>query len=439
MKHVLILGAGMVAKPIVRYLLELGDFQVTVATRTVSKAEALVGSHERGRAIQWTVDDKEGLKKLVSESDAVVSLLPYVYHVIVAKECIAQGKHLITTSYVKPEMKALDEEARKAGVLLLNEIGLDPGIDHMSAMKTIHEIKNKGGRIVSFNSYCGALPAPEAADNPWKYKFSWSPRGVVLAAKNSARYLKDGKEVFVPQEELFNNYFTTKVEGIGELEVYPNRDSMGYIETYSVKGIETIFRGTLRYPGWCETWSAIGKMGLLSEDEMDFSGLTYKNFVAKLIGCQSGDVEGALADFLGIPRDSHVMEKFRWVGLLSDEAIPFEKSTPLDVFADLLQKKLQYKEGERDMVILKDVVVGEYPDGKRERITSTLIDFGYIGDETAIARTVSLPAAIATRMIVEGQIKLSGVYIPVVPEIYEPVLEELEKLGMKMTEERETL
>ena len=438
MKRVLILGAGLVAKPIVRYLLEHDDFEVTVATRTVSKAERIIAGHPRGKAVQWTVDNTEGLKAMVGNNDLVVSLLPYAYHVMVARECIAQKKHLVTTSYVKPEMRALDADARKAGVLLLNEIGLDPGIDHMSAMRTIHDIKNRGGRIVSFNSYCGALPAPEAADNPWKYKFSWSPRGVVLAAKNSARYLKDGKEISIPAEELFKNYFTTQVEGIGELEVYPNRDSVSYIETYSVHGIETIFRGTLRYPGWCETWAAVGKLGLLSEEEISLGGMSYRDFVAKLMGIE-GDPEKALPQFLGVPEDSHVIEKFRWLGLLSDERVPFEKSTPLDVFADLLEKKLQYKEGERDMVILKDVVVGEFPNGKREKITSTLIDFGRIGNETAVARTVSLPAAAAVRFILEGKINLSGVYIPVVPEIYKPVLEELERLGMKMTETVEEL
>ncbi len=439
MKKALILGAGLVTKPLVRYLLEQPDVEVTVASRTLSKAEAMIGGHPKGRAIQWVVEDLEGLNRLVSEADVVVSMLPYIYHVTVAKVCLKHGKHLVTTSYVKPEMQALDEEARSKGLLFLNEIGLDPGIDHMSAMKIINGIKEKGGRVESFRSYCGALPAPEAADNPLKYKFGWSPRGVVLAGKNPARFLEDGKEVNIPGERLFEHYFTIEVNNLGTFEIYPNRDSIPYIDKYSIQGVSTMFRGTIRYPGWCRLWAVISRMGYLSEDEIECSGMTYREFTAAVMGCSPQQLENCLADRSGELLDDEVREKLVWIGMFSNEKVTHDKISPLDLLVEMLYSKMQYKEGERDMVILRHDVVGVYPDGKKKEFVSTLVDYGVFGKETSVARTVALPAAIATKLILDGKINLTGVHIPVLPEIYEPVLSELEQTGIKFEEEEKEL
>ncbi|MFA5782103.1 MAG: saccharopine dehydrogenase C-terminal domain-containing protein, partial [Bacteroidales bacterium] len=251
MKKVLILGAGMVVKPIVNYLLK-NNFKVTVATRTKSKADEMIAGHLNGTALSWTVDDIDTLNKLISEHDFTVSLLPYTFHVMVAKLCIQHKKNMITTSYVKPEMQALDVEAKKAGIIILNECGLDPGIDHMSAMRIIDHVHKNGGKIEEFYSLCGALPAPEGTDNPFKYKFSWSPKGVVMAGNNDGKYLKHGKIIEVDTKDLFKNPFKVDFPEIGILDVYPNRDSISYIDIYGIQEANTMFRGTFRYKGWCE-------------------------------------------------------------------------------------------------------------------------------------------------------------------------------------------
>ena len=301
MKKVLVLGAGLVTGPLVHYLLDQEDFQVKVASRTVEKAQKLVGTAKNGIAERLDVSDEKALEKLISEADLSISLLPYIYHPLVAKLCIKHKKLMVTASYVKDEMKALDEEAKRAGVILLNEIGVDPGIDHMSAMQVINRIRANGGKLVSFSSYCGGLPAPDANDNPYGYKFSWSPRGVILAGKNPARYLKDGEIVDIPGEDLFSHHWPVKIAGFGELEGYPNRDSLPYIETYGVKGVKNMFRGTLRYPGWCETMKKIAELGLLDEAERnDLAGLTFADLTAKLIGGPKENLKSGLASFLKI-------------------------------------------------------------------------------------------------------------------------------------------
>ncbi|MGD8626679.1 MAG: saccharopine dehydrogenase C-terminal domain-containing protein, partial [Anaerolineae bacterium] len=247
MKKVLVLGAGLVSRPHVRYLLNVPEFQVTVASRTVSKAESLVEGHPRGKAVALNVKDEKALEDLIRQADLAVSMLPYTYHPLVAGLCVKHKKHMVTTSYVKEAMQALDGAARDAGVILLNEIGVDPGIDHMSAMKVIHDVEAKGGRIASFVSWCGGLPAPEANDNPLGYKFSWSPKGVLLAGRNPARFQKGGQVVEIPGEELFEHYWPVQIDGLGEFEGYPNRDSLPYTGVYDIAPDDWMFRGTLRY------------------------------------------------------------------------------------------------------------------------------------------------------------------------------------------------
>jgi len=434
-KDVLVLGAGMVAKPLVDYLLARPDFRVTVASRTVAKAEALVAGRERGLAQPLNVQDEKKLDADVAAADLVISLVPYIYHVAIAERCLAHGKPLVTTSYVSDEMRALDDRAREAGVLLLNEIGLDPGIDHMSAMKVIHAAQREGGRVVSFKSYCGGLPAPEADTNPWGYKFSWSPRAVILASRNAARYLERGREVNVPGDELFADCRAVDVPGAGEFECYPNRDSLPYVETYGLKYVETMFRGTLRNAGWCETWLALSRLGFLDDAPLNCEGLTYRGFSARALGVDAADAESAFAARAGVAEDSPVVGRLEWLGFFSDEPVPQAEAAPMDVLAERLAEKCPYGEGERDMIVLHhefDVGHG----GRGERVTSTLVDFGVPGGDSAMARTVSLPAAIAARLILEGKIALAGVQIPVLPEIYEPVLAELERFGITCVERK---
>lgn len=435
MSRILVLGAGLVARPLVQYLLDQPEFQVTVASRTVEKARALIGDRPNGEALAFDIErEPERLDALVAGADLAVSMLPYIHHLQVAQACLRHRRHLVTTSYIKDEMRALDGAAREAGVLFLNEIGLDPGIDHMSAMRVIDRVHASGGRVVSFRSYCGGLPAPEANTNPFGYKFSWSPRGVLLAGRNDARYLEDGQIVEVPNRHLFATRHPVPVEGVGVLEAYPNRDSLPYIQLYGIPEARTMYRGTLRYPGWCETWQKFVELGLLDLTEReDLAGMTYRQLLAQRIGRpQTTDLRRDLAVHLNLPEDSPILDRFEWLGLLSDDPLPPQR-TILDVLAVRMQEKLQYAPGERDMVVLLHDFVAEYPD-RRERIRSWLVDFGIPHGDTAMARTVGLPAAIATRLILQGVIRLTGVHIPVLPEIYRPVLAELEERGVRVEE-----
>ncbi|MBN1540619.1 saccharopine dehydrogenase NADP-binding domain-containing protein [candidate division KSB1 bacterium] len=441
MKKVLVLGAGLVAKPLVRYLLDQGDIFVVVASRTVSKAEALVDGHSNGRALPLNVKNIDELDKLVQEADIAISLLPYTYHVQVAEFCLKHQTHLITTSYVSPAMKALDAQAREKKLLFLNEIGLDPGIDHMSAMKIIHQVQNQGGKIISFESCCGGLPAPEANDNPLGYKFSWSPRGVVMAGRNAAHFRKDNRDIQIEGKDLFRNHWPKEVESLGMLEVYPNRDSMLYEELYGLQGVETLFRGTFRNPGWCETLLNIVNLGFLDDTEKpELVGKSLAEVTALLVGVPANaDLKAKTAAKLGLETNSEVIARMEWLGLFSDEPADTDPATLLDVLASRMLKKMPYQKGERDMIVLQHDFIAAYPDGKRKKICSLLIDYGIPNGDSSMARTVSLPAAIAAKLMLNGKIRMSGVHIPVVPEIYEPVLAELETMNITFKETESTL
>lgn len=440
MEKILILGAGLVARPLVRYLLDQPDFEVEVASRTVSKAVKLIDGHPKGEARELNLKNEEGLRSEIGRADLVISMVPYSFHPKVAKYCIDYKKHMVTTSYVSEAMKNLDGEAKREGIIILNELGLDPGIDHMEAMRIIHEVEEKGGEISSFTSYCGGLPAPEANTNPFGYKFSWSPIGVLLAGKNSARFLKDGQEIFIPPENLFANYEMIDIEGLGEFEGYPNRDSIPYVDLYGIQSTQTMLRGTLRNKGWCETMKKIGEFGLLDEKEQDWTGMRFRDFLLTLMNEPSEkDLKKALSSHLSIEEDSDIIKRFEWLGLLSEEPLPLEKGSPIQILAAKMLEKLQYEEAERDMIILQHTFIASYKDGRKERIASTLVDFGIPGGDSSMARTVGLPAAIGTRLILEGKIRRTGVHIPVMPEIYEPILKELKELEISFKEKREEI
>jgi len=439
-KNVLVLGAGMVSRPMIRYLLDQPDFFVTMASRTVSKAEKIIDGHSDGKAIALDVSDEKLLEKLVSESDLAVSLLPYPFHVTVAKLCIKHKKQMVTTSYVSNEMKALDNDAKNAGILILNECGLDPGIDHMSAMRLIHDVEEKGGKVVSFRSTTGALPSHEANNNPFGYKFSWAPRGVLLASKNPSKWLQDGKVVSYPGEQLFENYSIQDVPGVGSFENYPNRDSVPYKGIYGLKDAHTVYRGTFRMTGWCETMRKIVALGWLGEKPLKgFSGKTYGELTRHLIGASLGeDIVKATAKYLDLETYSTVIKRLGWLGLFSDVALPEDHDNPLDYLNVLTLSKMLLDDSERDMIVMHHEFVAEYP-SKKEYITSTLVDYGIPDGDSSIARTVALPAAIAVKMILHNEINIKGVHIPVIPEIYNPILDELEKMKIKFEEKSETI
>jgi len=423
----------MVAKPLIDYLLDKGC-RIKIACNTCSNAQRIVKDHPNGEIVYWDADKINELKPMVREADIVVSLLPYRFHCSVAEVCIEYGKPMVTTSYVREEMAALDEAARKAGIIILNEAGLDPGIDHMSAMKIIDRVKDEGGVIEKFWSICGALPAPAYADNPLGYKFTWSPEGVLLASLNDARYLDKGRIVVVRPEELFKKTFEYKIKDVGMLEVYANRDSTSYIDIYGLGDISTIFRGTFRFRGWCETIDAMKTLDLLSRNDEDLKGKTYADLIRSRCGSSKGTPKQQLADKLGKDPGSVTIKAFEWLGLFEEKKIPAAMKSPFELISNLMMSKMMLKEDEQDMIVLKHVFLARHKDGSRQVISSQMIDYGSPSTDTSIARTVALPAAVATKLILEGEIKLKGVFRPVKKEIYLPVLSQLEEMGIKTEE-----
>ncbi len=435
---ILVLGSGLVSKPGVIYLLDKG-LNVTVTDIVLSRAEELVENYDNGVAASFDINDSEVLESYIKKHDIIISLLPWVFHAKVAKLCLKNNKDMATASYVSEEMAALGEEAEKKGLLFLNEIGVDPGIDHMSAQKIIDEVHKEGGKIEHFYSYCGGLPAPDDNDNPFGYKFSWSPKGVVLASRNPAKFLENGEIIDIEGKDLFakKTVETELVEGVGNLEVYPNRDSLPYIDIYGIEESKTVKRGTYRNIGWCETFLKIIELGLVDDTkENDIKDSNFHNIISKLISCKENEnLKEKLANKLNIEQDSKIMQKFEWLGLFDKDKI-LKKDNLLDNLSDILQEKLFYKDGEKDMLVMRHKFIIINKDGTRDKITSTLIDYGIPFKDTSMARTVSLPLAIGVRLMAEGKIALKGVKRPVYKEIYEPVLKELEKLDIKMVETR---
>ena len=435
MKKVLILGAGLVVKPIVTYLLQQG-FRVTVASPTPDRAAAMIQGHPNGEVIDWVMDQDDKLNEMVMAHDLTVSFLPYLFHLQVAMKCLKHKKDMVTASYIKPEMQALHEEAKTAGIIILNELGLDPGIDHMSAMRIIDKIHAKGGKVEEFFSICGALPAPEAATNPFRYKFTWSPKGVIMAGNNEARFLRDGKTVMVPTEDLFKNPFKVNFDPIGELDVYPNRDSITYSEIYGIPEAKTMFRGTFRYSGWCETMDVMKQIGLTSYEKFHLEGMSFADLMALMIGSMTTiHIKEQVANHLGIDPEAHSIKAMDWLGLFENQKMNRTIDSPFEVISDLMIEKMGLGDTERDMVVLQHTFLASYPNATSEVIRSRMLDFGTPATDTSIARTVSLPAAIGVEMILNGQIKAKGVFRPTLPEIYLPILDKLEELGITMVEE----
>jgi len=427
MKKVLVLGAGLVAGPLVRYLLDDAGFRVTVASRTEKKAQGLVDGHRNGAPLGFDITEDGNLLDLLLEHDLVVSLLPYTHHVHVAEGAIKAGIPMVTTSYVSDAMRELGPKAEDAGIMLLNEMGLDPGIDHMEAQRVIDEVKVNGGEVEGFISYCGGLPAPEANDNPWGYKFSWSPKGVVLASRNPARFRRNGDVIEIPGKELFAGYELIEVPGLPVFEGYPNRDSVPYASVYGIEEAKTVLRGTLRNRGWCDTWKGLHDIGYLEDGPV--IGETYLD-VMEGLAPGGGPLKERITDRIDTRDDGLVLENWKWLGLLSDLRL-LDRTSRLDALSRLLESRLRYSPGERDMIVLQHRFSCRFK-GKKEEVFSTMIDYGIPGGDSAMSRTVGIPAAIGSEMILNGNLKgHSGVLIPTLPDIYKLALRKLEGKGIR--------
>lgn len=447
-KSVLLLGCGLVAPPLINYLAN-NDIHVVVASRTLSRSEGVVAGLANTTPIEFDIEADGAIAKLdelVPQVDLVISLLPYIHHPTCAEVAIKHKKHFCTTSYESDAIRELATAAEEAGVIILNECGVDPGLDHMSAQKVIDEVHSQGGKIISFTSICGGLPSPKDNDNPFGYKLSWAPRGVLLASRNSAKILRDGKVKDVSGLEVFASDNVTQEDfegekGFNQLEWYYNRDSVKYVDIYGVQEAKTVIRGTYRYAGWCETLVAMAKSGLTSLDEVaGLAGKTVLEVAAIVGGVSANDgvdaVKAGVAAAGGVAVDSDVISRLEWVGLFSsDIVVPAGIKTVLDVMCFLFQAKLVYQEGEKDAIVMRHTFDIEFSNSRREQRTSTLIDFGQQPDGfSSMSRTVSLPLAVAVRKILNREITLSGLYIPVIPELYNPILEEMAELGVVFEE-----
>jgi len=442
-KYILILGAGRSSISLIRYLLQQAlhnNWTVTVGDISEAVARERIAGFSVGRTVEFNIEDKERSRKAIAASDVVVSLLPAHLHLMAAAICLEEKKHLLTASYVSDQMKALDAEAKSKELLFLNECGLDPGIDHMSGMQLIDKIKAAGGVLTSFESFTGGLIAPETdPENPWRYKFTWNPRNVVMAGQGTAKFLQEGQYKFIPYQQLFKRTTAVTVPGYGEYEGYANRDSLKYLETYGLQGIRTMLRGTLRNKGYCRAWDVLVQLGCCDDSYSmeNVASLTHREFISSFLDFDpSKSVEEKLCSTFNVSLQSEELNRLRWSGFFLNEPIGLEKGTPAQILEHILSKKWKLKQGEKDFIVMWHRFRFE-KNGARQEIQAYLTATGDDEVNTAMAKTVGLPLGIATKLLLQGKIKSRGVIIPVIKEIYDPVLLELSKLGISLIE-RET-
>lgn len=438
MTAILIIGAGRSTPSLIQYLLQHSaelNLQITVADMNLALAEEKTKGFPNAKAIAFDIANDEQRHALIKANDLIVSMLPAHMHTQVAIDCVHYGKHMATASYVSKDMKALHDEATKKGVLLLNECGLDPGIDHASAMKLIDEIKHQGGEITAFKSYCGGLVAPESNDNPWGYKFSWNPRNVVLAGQSTAQFLQDGKLTFIPYNRLFLQTETIYTDTHGAFDAYANRDSLSYQSVYGLEKVKTLLRGTLRQQGYCKAWHILVLLGLTDDSFVikNTHQLTYAQLVQSFLPIKTGDAKTALKQWAGNLFDAEIETQFDYLELLSDKKITLSEGTPAQLLQALLEEKWKLRDGDKDMIVMQHLF--DYKvNGKAEHLTSSLVVIGDDEQHTAMAKTVGLPLAITIKLFLQKRFTLNGVQIPVKPEIYLPLLQELESLNIRFTE-----
>ncbi|NVJ67007.1 MAG: saccharopine dehydrogenase NADP-binding domain-containing protein [Gammaproteobacteria bacterium] len=426
MKNILVLGAGFVAEPLVEYLNRRSENSITVASYLLEEAEQLASKFEQVEAIQLDVTNQELITNALSEYDLVVSLVPAPFHPTIAKAAIDAKVSMVTASYESNDMRALADDIEAAGIVVLNEIGLDPGIDHLSAMQIIEEAQAKGDSIETFVSWCGGLPAPEFNNNPLGYKFSWAPKGVLTALLNEAKYLREYEAITVSSENLMDWAKPLTIADLS-LEGYPNRESISYKDVYGIGSVASILRGTLRYQGFSEIIKGAYQLGLLSMQKQDFDVQSWKDFVLKIN--QVSDLEKLKATI-----SDHAVAALEWLGCFSESTIT-QKNTPIDVFCELLIEKLKYLENETDMVVLQHKFVAQKNNGEEYFISSTLKAIGDIKGYSAMSKTVGYPAAIASQLILDGVYKGKGLKLPVTKDMYEPVLAALAKEGIVCEEQ----
>ena len=441
MKNITIFGVGLSATSMINYLFdhaEEHDWQIRLGDYNEAMAKAKVKGNSRGTGFKFDVNNQEQVIDEIKKADIVVSMLPARFHHLIAEKCVKLKKNMLTASYISPELKALELEAKGAGIGLYSELGVDPGIDHMSAMKVIDAIRQEGGILKAFFSSTGGLVAPEYDNNPWHYKFTWNPRNVVLAGQGVSKFIRNGLYKYVPYTELFSRIMTTSVEGYGDFEIYPNRDSLSYREIYNLQDIPTIYRGTMRRPGYTKAWNVFVQLGLTDDSYVieDSANMTYRDFVNAFLPYeQSISVEEKLIKLLPHLVDEKVMQKLNFLEIFSNKPVKLEKATPAQILQMILEDKWQLEEGDLDMIVMQHRF--EYTDNQgieRKKMSSLVVE-GDSKEITAMAKTVGLPLGIAVKLVATGKVNLPGVSAPVIPELYEPILEELKEYGINFKEE----
>lgn len=439
MKNILVIGAGRSSSSLIKYLLDHSteeNWKVTVGDVSLDLVRQKTKDHPNSRAIAFDINNEQQRSEEISYADLVISMLPASMHMNVANDCVKFKKHLATASYVSKEMAALDKEAKEAGIILMNEIGLDPGIDHASAMKIIDEIHEQGGELTSFKSYCGGLVSPESNDNPWGYKFSWNPRNVILAGQGTAQYIEKGQYKYIPYNRLFTQTDTIEIEGHGKFDAYANRDSLSYRHFYDIEKIPTMLRGTLRMPGYCKAWNVFVKLGLTDDTyKVEASEtLTYPQLLEAFLPEGTQSTKEKLVAFMGSEMDSEVISKIEWLGLFENTKIGVSDASPAQILQHLLEEKWKLQEHDKDMIVMQHQFKYISADKKEKTILSSLVVKGEDQIYTAMAKTVGLPLAITAKLILQNKIDARGVTIPTIKEIYLPLLSELESFGVKFEE-----
>ena len=441
MRNILIFGAGRSSHVLIRYLLsesEKNNFRITVIDHKLDLVNRKVNGHKNGQAIELDIRDNEERDRLIGESDIVISMLPVRFHLIIAESCLKLKKNLITASYVTPELEKLNQEVSSAGIIFLNECGLDPGIDHMSAMSVIDKIRGSGNTLRSFETFTGGLLAPDPDENPWQYKFTWNPRNVVMAGKGGVKFLQEGKYKYIPYHKVFRRTEMVHIPGHGYFEGYANRDSLKYMDLYKLEGIKTLYRGTFRRPGFCRAWDIFVQLGATDNDYLmdNVDKMTHKQFINSFLSYNPYDsVELKLAHYINLPFNPPEMFKLRWLGMFDDELVGLSEGSPAVILEHILKKKWSMNATDLDMVVMWHKF--EYFEEEVLKVINAyMIATGEDSENTGMAKTVGLPVGIATKLILENKINLKGVQIPVKKEIYNPILNELKTLGIEVIEEK---
>jgi len=427
MTKFLVIGAGLVVAPLVEYLCRRAGNTVVIANNILLDAQDLAAPFKNASAELIDVTDAQALQNRAADFDLVLSMVPPPFHPLVARACIEAKTHMVSASYQSGDMLALSAQAEAAGITILNEIGLDPGIDHLSAMQIIDAAHAKGEQIEAFVSWCGGLPAPDDNNNPLGYKFSWNPKGAILVLLNEARYMQEGKNKTIASENLMNWAKPVRIGGL-DLECYPNRNSLLYKDIYNIPEVKTLIRGTLRYPGFCRVMQLAKTLGLFGLENISVSNaITWKEYISILNG---GVALGTLRE----SAQDKPWQALEWLGVFSDKFVNAGQ-TPVDVFCDLLLEKLSYLDGEKDMIVLQHKFIIKRKDGTKYYRSALLKHIGQEDGTSAMAATVGLPAAMAAQLIVDGAITQTGMVLPVMPNIYDPILGFLKQENIQFAEQ----